>query len=187
VDRPGFASLRTAATAAKVLVAVAVLVDLAAAVTSFRLLHLADDAQQLGQSTLYYDAESLERTHALVRTLQLGVYAVGGLVLALWFARMRGNVVWPARLVGAAWRMFALGAFLVVCGSFFWSSWVDGSSLIQLEVAALAQLVGNLLGLASTVLAFVVLDRASRRPLHPHSVESGVDVERRSGDVARIV
>jgi hypothetical protein len=187
VDHRTFAPLGTLATAAKLLVVVTALVDLAAAVSSFRLLHLADDAQQLGQSTLYYDAESLESTHALVRTLQLGVYAVGGLVLALWFARMHGNVVWPARLVGAAWRMFALGAFLVVGGSFFWSSWTDGSALIQFEVAALAQLVGNLLGVASAVLAFVILDRTSRRPLHPHGVVAGVDVERRSGDVARIV
>jgi hypothetical protein len=203
MDRRPFASLTTVATAVKLLVLVAALVDLAAAVSSFRLLHLADEANQLGQSTLYYDAESIERTHALVRTLQLGVYAVGALVFVLWFRRAYTNLravspegthrpsrlpvplAWPTRLadhiwresdpepdapegkvpafLGAWWRTFAVGAFLVVAGSLFWSSWVDGEAVLQLEVAALLQLVGNLLGVASAVLAYVVVDRTSKR------------------------
>ena len=164
----------------KVLLVAAALVDLAAAVSSFRLLHLVDEAEQLGQSTLYYDAESLEQTHALVRTLQLGVYAVGALVFVLW---LRGGGRPTGRLTGAATRMFALGAILVIGGSLFWSSWTDGQALIQLEVAALAQLVGNLLGVASAVVAFVVLGRGS----HAHRVVAGVDVEGRPGHVPGVV
>lgn len=183
MDRRAPASLKTVATAAKLLLAVVVLVDLAAAVSSFRLVHLADEAMQLGQSTLAYDAESLESTHALVRTLQLGIYAVAGLVIALWFARAYANLravdprltreLWrgsegekTARMFGlysAWWRTFAIGAFLVVAGSLFWSSWVEGEAIIELEVAAIAQLVGNLLGVASAVLTYIVVDRTSVR------------------------
>lgn len=172
------------ATAAKALLVIAVLVDLAAAVSSFRLVHLLDEAQQLGQATIAYDAEALERTHALVRTLQLAVYALGAFVLALWFRAAR---VLRTRLAGAGLRLLALGAILVVGGSFFWSSWVDGEAMVRLEVGALAQLVGNMLGVAAAVLLFVLVDRTSKRALHAHPVVPGVDVEGRPGHVARVV
>ena len=172
------------ATAAKALLAIAVLVDLAAAASSFRLLSLVDEAQQLGQATIAYDAESPERMHALVRTLQLAVYALGALVLALWF---HAAGVLRTRLAGAALRLLALGAILVAGGSFFWSSWADGEAMIRLEVGALAQLVGNMLGLAAAILLFVLVDRTSKRPLHAHGVVPGVDVESRTGHVARVV
>jgi hypothetical protein len=193
VDRRPFASLTTIATAAKLLLGVVVLVDLAAAVSSFRLSHLADEAAQLGHpTTVYYDAEALESTHALIRTLQLGVYAAAGLVLALWFVRAYANLravdpdrphlpmlVSPTRLAanlwrgsnagetrelwglhGAWWRTFAVGTLLVAGGSWFW---VDGTAVVQLEVAGIAQLVGNLLGVASAVLTYALVDRTSKR------------------------
>ena len=195
MERRPFAPLTTVATAAKLLLAVVLVVDLAAALSSFRLVQLAVDAEQLGHSMLYHGLEAPESTHALVRTLQLGSYAVATLALVLWFRRAYSNLravdpdreplprfVSPTRLVrelwresdsertarifgryGAWWRTFAIGALLVVAGSLFWSSWVYGEAVVQLEVSAIAQLVGNLLGVASAVLTYVVVDRTSKR------------------------
>jgi hypothetical protein len=42
---------------------------------------------------------------------------------------------------------------------------VDGEALIRLELSALAQLFGNLLGVAAAVVVYVIVDRTSKQPL----------------------
>ena len=45
---------------------------------------------------------------------------------------------------------------------------MDGEAIVRLELGAFAQLVGNVLGVASAVLLFDLVDRTSKRPLHAH-------------------
>lgn len=202
-----YVSLASPATWAKVLLLVACAIDAAAALTSFSLLQLVDEAQQTGSLTLF-DAETAESRHTFLRTLQLGAYAVGGLVFVWWFQRAYANLraisvdgarhhpawavgawlvpvaalVWPKRiadeiwrgsnpgadpkagkapaLYGAWWRTFIVAGVLVAGGSALWSY---GGTLTDQELGALLQVVGNLFGVASAVLALLVVDRTSKR------------------------
>jgi hypothetical protein len=61
---------------------------------------------------------------------------------------------------GAWWRTFVVGAIFVALGSNLWGR---GATSLDLELAALLQLVGNLLGVAAAVLAYLVVDRTSER------------------------
>jgi hypothetical protein len=63
-------------------------------------------------------------------------------------------------IYGAWWRTFVVAAILVVLGS---ALWPVGQSPVDLELAALLQFVGNLLGVASALLAYLVVDRTSER------------------------
>jgi hypothetical protein len=63
-------------------------------------------------------------------------------------------------LYGAWWRTFIVGGILVGVGANLWGG---AGTPQQLEVAAGLQLIGNLLGVASGILAFIVVDRTSDR------------------------
>jgi hypothetical protein len=63
-------------------------------------------------------------------------------------------------LYGAWWRTFVVAGILVLIGSTLWRL---GQMPLELELAALLQLVGNLLAAASGVLAYAVVDRTTLR------------------------
>jgi hypothetical protein len=209
VDVSNYVPLRSRATWAKALLLLAGAIDAVAAFTSYGLLHVADEAQQIGAVTIA-SFEAAENRHALVTTIQLAVYLIAGVAFLRWFHRAYANLpavgverlrhgtgwaigawfvpiaslFWPKRiadeiwrgsdpdaadagdkakvtsLYGAWWRTFVVAGVLVVIGSNVWSS-ADTAS--QLELAAIVQLVGNLLGVASGVLAYLVVDRTSER------------------------
>lgn len=105
-----------------------------------------------------------------------------GWAIGAWFVPLL-SLVWPKRmadeiwtgsdpdsgnpesvkvpgLVGAWWRTFIIGGVLVGIGS----NMAGGAETYQqFEIGAMLEFIGNLLGIASGVLAYLVVDRTSER------------------------
>ncbi|HET9674790.1 MAG TPA: DUF4328 domain-containing protein [Gaiellaceae bacterium] len=104
-----------------------------------------------------------------------------GWAIGAWFIPL-ASLVWPKRfadeiwrgsdpdgesaerkvpsLYGAWWRTFVISGIVVAIGSNVWTSAETES---QLELGAMVEFIGNLVGVASGVLAYLVVDRLSER------------------------